>query len=237
MEGEKEVIAALSSHGKREQEKHAREETQKQKESEQELKARRKNYLWIGITIIVLVAFAIGVGYLYLNKPETYTQGEVHWHAFLDITLCGQHKDLPLAEEGDKVHGKNYRGIHLLHTHDDNTIHIEGVVQKKEDIALGLFFDAIGVTFDKDKLFEYKNGDLCPDGKQGMLKMYVNDQPRTDFRDYVPFAVQDARKQIIKLVFESEGMAVTEENQTSVQPDENQTGAQAEENQTTTQSS
>ena len=93
-----------------------------------------------------------------------------------------------------------------MHTHDDNTLHIEGLIQKKEDIVLGLFFDVIEVPFDKDRIMDVKNGDLC-DGKPGVLKMYVNDQPRTDFRDYVPVAVEDARKQVIKLVFEPEASA------------------------------
>jgi len=192
-----------TSHEKREQRRLEREQAEKQKEQAIELKQRKKNYISIGITVLIIVAFAVGIWYLMTNKEEMYTDSEIHWHALVDITVCGQHKDLPKAESGDTVHGKSYRGIHLIHTHDDNIIHIEGVIQKKEDIALGRFFDVIEVPFDKDKIMDVKNGDLC-DGKPGTLKMYVNGQPRQDFRDYVPFATEDARKQVIKLVFESE---------------------------------
>ncbi len=203
MEGEKEVIDALSAHGKREHQKKAREEAHEKKEAEKELKERNKNYFWIVITIIGIIAFAGVVGWLFTNKKEMYTDREIHWHAAVDITLCGEHKDLPRAEGDEIVHGKAFKGIHMLHTHDDNVIHIEGLIEKKEDIALGRFFDVIEVPFDKDKLFDKKNGDLCGD-KPGVLKMYVNEQPRTDFRDYIPSAVEDARKQVIKLVFEPE---------------------------------
>ncbi len=198
-EAEKEVLNALTSHQKREQQRKAREEAHEQKETEKETKERKKSYMWIAITILVLIAFAAGVGWLYTHKTETYTDREVHWHALVDITICGEHKDLPEVEEGEE-----FKGIHLLHTHDDNVMHIEGLVQKKEDIALGKFFDVMNIPFDKDKIMDKKNGDLCPDGRPGVLKMYVNGQPRTDFRDYIPFATADPQKQVVRLVFEPE---------------------------------
>ena len=205
-EAEKQVLHALSKHERRELQRKEREEVRTERDAEHELKERRKSHLWMGITICCLVVFAVVVGWLYLNRPETYTDTEVHWHALVDISLCGEHKELPCGKETPgTVHGKNFCGEHLMHHHFDNTIHMEGLIQKKEDIALGKFFDTISVPFDKDKIMDKKNGDLCPDGRPGVLKMYVNDQPRADFRDYVPSATQDARQQIIKLVFEPEG--------------------------------
>ncbi len=203
-EAEKQVLGALTSHQKREQQKKEREEAKEHKETEKEMKERKKNYLWISITILVLIAFAIGVGWLYTHRTETYTDREVHWHASVDVTICGEHKDLPCGKETPgQVHGEKFCGIHEMHHHYDNVIHIEGLIQKKEDIALGRFFDIIGVPFDKDKIMDKKNGDLC-DGKPGKLKMYVNGQPRNDFRDYISFATADPRKQVIRLVFEPE---------------------------------
>ncbi len=204
MEGEKEVINALSAHDKREHQKKQREEAKEEKESEKELKQRNKNYFWIIVTIIGIIAFAGIVGWLYSGKKEMYTDREIHWHATIDLTICGEHVDMPcnVVSEGT-VHGKNFCGEHIMHHHYDNVIHIEGVIEKKEDIALGKFFDIVGIPFDKDKILDKKNGDLCGD-KPGMLKMYVNGQPRTDFRDFIPSAVEDARKQIVKLVFEPE---------------------------------
>jgi len=207
-EAERNILNALSSHEKREMQRKTREESHEQKEEEQEKKEQKKQYFWIIAVLIGLIAFAVIVGWFFTHKEETYTDREVHWHAYVDISLCGEHKDLPKSESGDTVHGKSFKGIHLLHTHDDNIIHIEGLINKKEDIALGRFMDVIEVPFDKDRIMDKKNGDLC-DGKPGVLKMYVNDQPRTDFRDYVPFAATDARKQIIKLVFAPEEVSNT----------------------------
>jgi hypothetical protein len=205
MEGEKEVLNALSSHERREQHRKEREEHKAEKEAEKELKQRKQNYFWIIVTIIGLIAFASAVGYFFSHKKTMYTDREVHWHAAIDIIICGEHKDLPcLKESPGIVHGEKFCGEHLMHHHYDNVIHIEGIIEKKEDIAIGKFFDLIGVTFSKEQIMDKKNGDTCPDGKPGLWKMYVNGQPRSDFRDYVPFATQDAGKQIIKFVFEPE---------------------------------
>lgn len=196
-EEEKNIVRALSSHGRREQKRKEKDDADEIKVAEAVSKEKKSQYLWIGVVLIALIAAAFGIGYLINNKPQTYTAGEVHWHALVDISICGEHRDLPLTD------GAPFKGSYLLHTHDDNVAHIEGMVQKKEDIALGEFFDAIKVPFDKDKLMEVKNGDLC-DGKHGILKMYVNDQPRTDFRDYILAGTSDAKQQVIKLVFETE---------------------------------
>lgn len=203
----------MTSHEKREAARHAKETEHRKRQEEQEARDRKKSYTTTGIILAVFVIFAIGIIYLMTTKEEMYMPREIHWHALVDINLCGQHKDLPRAESSDTVHGKAYRGIHLLHTHDDNVIHIEGVIPKKEDIALGRFFDAIEVPFDKDKIMDVKNGDLC-NGKPGLLKMYVNDVPSTSVRDYIIAATPDARNQVIKLVFEPEGGMPAKSNST-----------------------
>src|SRR3989344_6693070 len=190
---ERNLIRAVSSHGKREQKRKAQEEAQVQKEEAVSAKEKHSQYFWLGLTLIGLVAIAIGIGYLMTHKPATYTDHQVHWHALVDISICGEHRDLPRAKAGSQVHGQNYLGVPLMHTHDDNTIHMEGLIQKKEDISLGRFFDVISVPFDKDKLMDVKNGDLC-DGKPGVLNMFVNGQPRTDFRDYILASTEDAQK-------------------------------------------
>src|SRR3990172_13378204 len=175
MEGEKEVINALSAHERKEQKRHEREEAYEQKETEKEVKQRKKNYFWITVTIIVLVAFAGAIGWLLTHKKEVYTDRPVHWHALLDIEICGEKQDIRGGKTSGNMADSAMYGPHLLHHHNDNTIHIEGQIMKKEDIALGNFFDGIDVPFDKDKIMDKKNGDLCPDGRPGVLKMYVND--------------------------------------------------------------
>jgi hypothetical protein len=215
-DGSKEVLDALTGHEKREQARKAKEEAHHQKDAAQESREAKKSYFWTSIVIIILIAFAGGIWWLYTHKPEVYTAGSIHWHAFLDINICGEKRDVRGGEMTGTMAESAMYGPHLLHHHNDNTIHIEGQVIKKEDIQLGKFFDGIDIPFDKDKIMDKKNGDLCPDGRPGVLKMYVNDQPRTDFREYVPFAVSDARKQVIKLVFEPEGGMGPVENVTVI---------------------
>lgn len=125
----------------------------------------------------------------------------VHMHAGVDIWICGEHKDLPHAGN-ETTHGKKFLGIHLMHTHDDNVIHIEGVINKYEDITLGRFFDAINVPFAEDKILNVTNGDMC-NGKPATLKMFVNHKENAEFKNYVPFATTDPREQVITLVFDS----------------------------------
>jgi len=226
--GSKEVLDALTGHQRREIRKKEKDESTKQKEESEKKSERKKSVFNLVLIVAVLVAFAAGMGWLLTNKEETYTDRDVHWHTLLDINICGEQRNLPHAKS-EGPHG-------VLHTHDDNTIHVEGRIMKEEDIALGKFFDLMDVPFDKDKIMDVENGDLC-DGKPGVLKMYVNDQPRDDFRDYIPFATTDSRKQVIKFVFASEEEAQEEPVEESEEPVEVEESAEeaeepAEENMT-----
>lgn len=201
-EGEKSILGALSAHDKQQLKRQQREEHQQQKETAEEKAQHHKNYLWIAITLVILVAFAATIYYLSTQKEATYTDRQVHWHVLIDMNICGIPTDLPCnVHTPGIVHGEDFCGEPNFHHHHDNTIHIEGLIQKKEDIALGRFFDIIGVPFSNTTLMNYTNGALCGN-TTGTLKMYVNDQPRTDFRDYIPFATPDGRQQIVKLVFD-----------------------------------
>lgn len=230
-----------SSHAQREAEKQKREEEKRKQQELAQAAQQRKNYFWITMSCLAFVLFAAVIIYMVKSQPEMYTDREVHWHALFDINICGKKIDLPcLKNTPGIVHGQKFCGVHLLHHHFDNTAHIEGVIPKKEDIALGRFFDEIGVPFDKDRILNSTNGDLC--GEQpGVLKMYVNNQPRDDFRDYIPLSTPDARRQIVKLVFEPEGgMSVVAEPTETNKTKANQTNETPEEtielNETTEQS-
>ncbi len=201
-EGEKSVLGALSGHDKQQLKRQQREEHQQEKETAEEKAQQSKNYFWIAGTLIILVTFAGAIYYFSTNEEATYTDRQVHWHVLLDLSLCGKHVEVPCnVVTPGIVHGKDFCGEPIFHHHNDNTIHMEGLIQKKEDIALGRFFDVIGVPFSNTTLMNYTNGDLCGN-TTGTLKMYVNDQPRTDFRDYIPFATPDGSQQVVKLVFD-----------------------------------
>ena len=147
------------------------------------------------ISIIILFAIILIIWWL-TKPPQIPLNQEVHAHAYIDVFVCGKQIDLPRA------HGKSFVGTHLLHTHDDNTMHLEGVVRNRDEIKLGRFFDAMNVQFDSTKVFNTSNGDLC-NGKQGMWKMYVNGKETNKFREYVPFNTIEPQEQVISMVFDS----------------------------------
>lgn len=150
---------------------------------------------------IVILAVIVGVFFAIRSAsktaPETaYTSGPIHWHVAIKLSVCGVARDLPGPQDGSMVGPSE-----LYHHHGDNTWHIEGRVFKKEDIALGKFFDAQGIPFDRDRLLDKKNGDLCPDGRPGEVQMFVNGQPNTEFRDYIAQPTPEAQDQVVEIKF------------------------------------
>ena len=139
-----------------------------------------------------------GIRYLKATTPETlYTADPVHWHAKFEVELCGKKQDFSSYGEGS-----SHAGSSLLHTHGDEIIHIEGQVIQRENITLGSFFDNIDVPFDRDRIMDKKNGNECSPGKPGQVKMFVNDKPNDEFRNYTPFATEKAEEDRIKIIFE-----------------------------------
>lgn len=123
-------------------------------------------------------------------SDATYTAAPVHWHGYLTLSVCG--KEQSIRDKGTQtVHA----GASLLHTHGDNTIHIEGRIVKKEDIALGRFFDAIDVPFGPDRFFDKEGAAACNDGNPDSLHVKVNG---ADISDPVNYVVQDQDKIEIK---------------------------------------
>lgn len=159
---------------------------------------RLKNILITLMLILLIVPFI----WWQKQPPKIPLNQEVHAHAYIDIFVCGKQVDLPRATGAGKQHGKGFVGIPLLHTHDDNVVHIEGIVRNREQVSLGAFFDAIKVPFNSEKVFNTANGDMC-DGKPGTWKMYVNGKETQRFRDYIPFNIKDPQKQVISIVFDS----------------------------------
>ena len=157
------------------------------------------------ITLAIIFVIIIGAAImLFQSLPQLPLGKPVHAHALVDITICGEHKDIPKANSTAIAHEKKFLGLPYLHTHDDNIIHIEGTIQTRNQVSLGAFFDAINVPFDKDKIMNVQTGDLC-NGKPGKLFLYVNNKKNTAFRNYIPFNTADPMQQVISIVFEPEG--------------------------------
>ena len=161
------------------------------------------------ITWMIILVIAAGIGYMVWNSGFKYSNYYVkqpfHWHASIEIEVCGEQRDLPRAPASTtQLHGGPFLGKSALrHTHDDNVYHTEGLrLKDKEETALGLFMDDIGVPFSETRIFEKRNGDVCENtDSAGTVQMFVNGKPNTEFRDYVVEPTPKADDQVIRIVF------------------------------------
>ena len=101
--------------------------------------------------------------------------GGIHWQADLSIYLCGQERKIP-----GPVSGRETLGTAGLYTKADLRIYKEA----NPADTLGMFFDAIGVRFSNDKIFELANGNGCNDGKDNKVLTLVNGNNTEDGRNY-----------------------------------------------------
>lgn len=119
---------------------------------------------WILFTLIVIVTLSLS-GYLIyytVNKNlQSLTAGPVHWHADFAIWACGQQIELV-----DPVGLSNKVGTDLLHEHNDERIHVEGIVKDYQDVSLGEFFQVTGGELTNNSLTVVTND------PPGMVKTY-----------------------------------------------------------------
>lgn len=149
---------------------------------------KSKNAIKTAALIVIMLMLLGYAGYAFNSwrkgLPEKpYTAGPVHWHAKINVEICGQARELPETKTLT-AHGKSAVGIGLLHHHHDGTAHIEGRILRPEEISLGAFFDAIDGKFSETEIFDKKNGDACKD-KPGSVKLYVSGVENTEWRNYV----------------------------------------------------
>ena len=135
-----------------------------------------KRILFWSIVIVVLSATIYLAGStIYLNVTSI-TGGPVHWHADFKIVACGE--ELHLAQARGLA---NRVGTATFHHHDDNRIHVEGVVTSLREVTLENFFGTIGGRLSTksfsvpthDGLATYMNGEACPDGTRGTMQVFV----------------------------------------------------------------
>ena len=67
----------------------------------------------LGVAIILLAYWVISIA----KTPGTYSNGQVHWHADLKISVCGQNIPLPKPKIGTSVHGEPFVGTPFMHLH------------------------------------------------------------------------------------------------------------------------
>ncbi len=136
---------------------------------------KKKLILFLGIVIPVITTTAYLVtATIYLNSIST-SGGPVHWHADFEIYGCYDKINL-ISPKGLS----NRVGTSVFHTHGDNRIHVEGVVENPQDISLHNFFDVVGGSLTKDELIvpadkyvvKFHNRDRC-DGGPGMVQVFA----------------------------------------------------------------
>lgn len=136
---------------------------------------KTKVLLFLGISMPILLATIYSAGStIYLNLLSQ-TRGPVHWHADYEIWDCDKKIDL-IKPEGIS----NRVGSAVFHEHNDNRIHVEGVVTDKSEVDLHNFFTTIGGMLSKNALYlptdngfaEIKNGNICR-GKEAKIQVFL----------------------------------------------------------------
>jgi hypothetical protein len=106
-----------------------------------------------------------------------------HVDIYLTIKIWGEEKNLPF-EKGDLTKAHTHADRNKIHWH--SLIPVDPVTRRLErELTLGEELDDLSIPFDKDRIFNFKNGDIGPAGKAGTLKMFVEGKPNFEFRDFV----------------------------------------------------
>ncbi|MBS3100733.1 hypothetical protein J4204_01220 [Candidatus Woesearchaeota archaeon] len=127
------------------------------------------------LIVVALVTLYLVIVTLHLNLISL-TKGPVHWHADFEIWVCD--KEIRLAEPKGL---SNKQGVDLMHAHNDNRIHVEGVLLDMKAASLGAFFHAVGGSISDDgmrvptdeNLVVVRNGYTCNE-KPAKLYVFVN---------------------------------------------------------------
>jgi len=136
-------------------------------------------YLWIGAGAVGLALF-VGLLVTAAIRAPLPRMGD-HWHARYSIVLCGQvQPSLPFTQGN-------------VHSHGDGLIHIhpEAPSESGNNASLRRFFASAGVTFSASAIEfsdgkAYRNGNRCPDGTTGTVRLLVNGRASEAYDRYVP---------------------------------------------------
>lgn len=136
--------------------------------------AKKIIYLLV-VSVIAVVTLYLILTTLHLNIVSL-TKGPVHWHADFEIWVCG--REIKISEPKGL---SNKQGVDLMHAHNDNRIHVEGVISDKKQASLGAFFHAVQGSLSSDGikmptnegLISVHEGDKCNE-KPAHLYVFVN---------------------------------------------------------------
>ncbi len=194
----------LSKHERRELKRLKREEERGKQEENKKRKKSTKSVITYSIITIVVLGFIYLIYFLITRAPSSngdsiydlsdIPSGVIHWHADIDIFICGEDIELPDGLVGGHL------GTGLSHTHDRTTnknsmpssdgngvMHLEGNVKANpSESTFVKYMKNIGINFNENEIMDKKNGDLCND-KNGTVNVYVNSKKYDkDINYYIP---------------------------------------------------
>lgn len=137
------------------------------------------SYLWIVFGILAAAAF---VGIIVSASAKRVIQHPIvgdHWHARFTVSVCGKTlPPLPPSAGG-------------VHTHGDGAIHIhpETAAESGSNANLGLFLKTVRIVVTPTSLqladgTVFRNGDACPGGKPGAVRLLINGAPNDAWDRY-----------------------------------------------------
>ncbi len=147
---------------------------------------RGKTLAFVVISVPILLATAYFVAATAYLDYRSWSGGPVHWHADYEIWACGQEYVLAHSRGLD-----NKVGTPLVHTHDDERIHVEGVLLSPEQASLGNYFSEVGGQFNGTTLtlptdngtVTWQDGDAC-DGRAARWYVFVDGRLMPDASSY-----------------------------------------------------
>ena len=139
---------------------------------------------WAPVMLIILVVFGI-LGLLFVVRGATAApRNGDHWHATYQTLICGQRQP----------HFPTWEASEGVHTHADGIIHMHPFSPSGEGAGARLvkWIDYGGGKLTQSELRkpgsreEFKNGDLCDDGREGFVQVFANGEKLDDWSRYIP---------------------------------------------------
>ena len=131
---------------------------------------------------VVTRQFTDGDGGASISPTTPPLIGQDHWHATYQVSICGERQPDFLLWEGG------------IHTHDDGVIHIHPLIHSEEGEGARLvqWFEYGGGVLTQSEMRLpggreiFRNGDMCPDGNESVLQVFVNGERLDDWSRYIP---------------------------------------------------
>lgn len=156
----------------------------------------KKLFFILIVCVVVFVTLFLTGTTIYLNAISA-SKGPVHYHADFEIWNCGKKINLK-----DPKGLSNKIGTSILHEHNDNRIHLEGVVVQESDASLERFFNVIGGELTSNFLsiptdegqVNLTSGTVCPNGQTGTVQVFVY---KTLYENYYQQKIMNPQNYII----------------------------------------